>query len=735
MKKRVISFVLIVSLMLTLLPITVFADEKAERDINEACELYFDGEPGWRVYPADGIDGTLTLDGLNIELRTKEGDVVDPSLYTLSVKVQVDWDDENDCPITADAEEPFGITGEENRQSGFQSYYAYIEAKQGSGYQGDMSREFMIWDQYSFNWFGANAGFGEEYERPCTWSWHNYYKIPTGAAQAPTVRGISMNGVDPQYYEITYFQRVTDIPVSDGPDYQAKVYPETDPLDTLPTEPGSYFARIDGKAPYYGTSYVDFDIVDPVSYVMVQGSEERFFEKDTVNIKEDETVYICFSLEPSPFGLIPGWNPDSLRAAGFTVADEPEFNEEEGRTYLKISAEDLEAGICGTLSYFFVRAEDVFGEHAVGWENAKAVTEGSVSFEVQSDPQGFILGDADQDGVVSILDATTIQKKRASIPVSPFCPPAADTNRNGLLDILDATTVQKHLARLELPDQQEPETPGVYGTYYASWNMSEKLLPDDSALQGEDAYIAECEIRKALSLLIDRDAVLRSAGIERKFASSFVSNWITDADGTEFVTHTGADAPYGYFDPSKAAYQSNRDQAVEILKQYYNFDEATEKFTNVPTLSYLFNEGDVHRRISEAIRDCYKELGIELTLDETSWGEYSDAIASKDYSLCRSGWVVDFDDPLEFLSMWTSYSEDNDAGLGRDDHGALHIYDLDLTSCGFDYRIRYGDWSQTYDKLIETISRTRNKETRYQLSHLAEDMLMDTGCIVPIYYY
>ena len=46
MKKRVISFVLIVSLMLTLLPITVFADEKADRDINEACELYFDGEPG-----------------------------------------------------------------------------------------------------------------------------------------------------------------------------------------------------------------------------------------------------------------------------------------------------------------------------------------------------------------------------------------------------------------------------------------------------------------------------------------------------------------------------------------------------------------------------------------------------------------------------------------------------------------------------------------------------------------
>ena len=28
-----------------------------------------------------------------------------------------------------------------------------------------------------------------------------------------------------------------------------------------------------------------------------------------------------------------------------------------------------------------------------------------------------------------------------------------------------------------------------------------------------------------------------------------------------------------------------------------------------------------------------------------------------------------------------------------------------------------------------------DNEVRYQLMHIAEDMLMDTGCIIPLYFY
>ena len=40
-----------------------------------------------------------------------------------------------------------------------------------------------------------------------------------------------------------------------------------------------------------------------------------------------------------------------------------------------------------------------------------------------------------------------------------------------------------------------------------------------------------------------------------------------------------------------------------------------------------------------------------------------------------------------------------------------------------------------YDNMIATIKSTTDMAARAQLMHQAEDMLMDTGAIVPIYYY
>lgn len=76
-----------------------------------------------------------------------------------------------------------------------------------------------------------------------------------------------------------------------------------------------------------------------------------------------------------------------------------------------------------------------------------------------------LIGDANNDGAVSIEDATTIQKYLASIidleEKSYIC---ADTDGNGAVSIEDATTVQKYLAGIisdfpaNQPDPTEPTT-------------------------------------------------------------------------------------------------------------------------------------------------------------------------------------------------------------------------------------------------------------------------------------
>lgn len=61
---------------------------------------------------------------------------------------------------------------------------------------------------------------------------------------------------------------------------------------------------------------------------------------------------------------------------------------------------------------------------------------------------GKLLGDADSDSTVTILDATKIQRELADLGVSVFDEEAADYDQDGDVTILDATGIQRTIADL-----------------------------------------------------------------------------------------------------------------------------------------------------------------------------------------------------------------------------------------------------------------------------------------------
>ena len=275
------------------------------------------------------------------------------------------------------------------------------------------------------------------------------------------------------------------------------------------------------------------------------------------------------------------------------------------------------------------------------------------------------------------------------------------------------------------------------GTYYACWNINEGLLPASSTLTGADKAAAEADIRKALGLLIDRNYIVENITQAGQVpASSFVARGVTDADGkTEFSDNAGHESYTGYYNVASDSYTDNYNKAIETLKKYYTFDESSKKFTNAPTLTYLYNTSEGHKAIGEYIQNAFSGVGINVQLQNQEWATFLTTRKSGDYSLARNGWLADYNDPISFLDMWTSASGNNDIQYGKGDHASLAIYSLDLISYGYNVNVTNGTWAQTYDVLISTIKSCTDKETRYKLMHLAEDMLMETGCITPLYFY
>ena len=276
------------------------------------------------------------------------------------------------------------------------------------------------------------------------------------------------------------------------------------------------------------------------------------------------------------------------------------------------------------------------------------------------------------------------------------------------------------------------------GTYYVCWNVNKNILPEGSELAGEDAEKAMAEIRNAIALLFDRNYIVTEIGqAGQQPASSFVALGLTDADGkTQFYENAGPSKDYaGYWNVSEEAYESNWAEAIETLKKYYAFDEATQQFTNFPSIEYLYNTSEGHKAIGEYMQSVLSGVGINMSLTNQEWNTFLNTRKQGDYVIARNGWLADYNDPISFLDMWTSTSGNDDTQLGKDAHAALKLYSIDLTPYGSDIKVENGTWAETYDAAIAAIKGCGDKEARYGMMHAAEDLLMSTGTITPLYYY
>ena len=276
------------------------------------------------------------------------------------------------------------------------------------------------------------------------------------------------------------------------------------------------------------------------------------------------------------------------------------------------------------------------------------------------------------------------------------------------------------------------------GTYYVSWNVNAGILPEGCELTGDEAEKAQAEIRFAIGLLFDRNYIVTEIGkAGQQPASSFVAMGLTDADGiAQFYEVAGPSTEYvGYWNTSEEAYESNWDQAIEILRKYYSYDEATGMFTNFPTIEYLYNTSEVHKAIGEYLQSVLAGVGIQMNMVNQEWNTFLNTRKAGDYTVARNGWLADYNDPISFLDMWTSGSGNNDSQFGKGANAEAHIYSIDLTPYGADLKVENGTWAETYDAAIIAIKTCTDKNARYGMMHAAEDLLMSTGAITPIYYY
>lgn len=262
---------------------------------------------------------------------------------------------------------------------------------------------------------------------------------------------------------------------------------------------------------------------------------------------------------------------------------------------------------------------------------------------------------------------------------------------------------------------------GQLGTYYISFNVN------DTALDGF-TEVEKAKIRKALGLMIDRNYVCEEIGQAGQVpAAGFVAMGLTEPDGKEFIEKNGPKRDgAGYYSVKDADYQANCDEAIALLKEVAassgKFTMDGNKASGFPTLTYITNKGSGHEAIATYLQQVWGNYGIEVKVEVQEWATFLNTRKAGDYSIARNGWLGDYNDPISFLDMWISDSGNNDCQFGKGAHADFAGYNGKT-------------WAESYDAIIAQVKTSGDANKRFELMHDAEDILMESGAICPIYYY
>ncbi|MDI9496180.1 MAG: peptide ABC transporter substrate-binding protein [Bacillota bacterium] len=270
---------------------------------------------------------------------------------------------------------------------------------------------------------------------------------------------------------------------------------------------------------------------------------------------------------------------------------------------------------------------------------------------------------------------------------------------------------------------------GQLGTYYVSFNVNDENF---KAFGEAD----KAKIRKALGLMIDRNYIVEEIGQAGQVpAAGFVPMGLTEPDGkTEYIAKNGPNGDgAGYYSVDPDDYEKNCEEAVALLREVaestglFTVDENGVVSKEFPTIAYLTNEGTGHEAIAINLQATFAQYGINMTIEKQEWATFLNTRKNGDYSVARNGWLGDYNDPISFLDMWITSSGNNDSQFGKGDHAKYADYT---------YKGEGGKtWAESYDKIISEVKASKDPEERFALMHQAENILMETGAICPIYYY
>ena len=200
----------------------------------------------------------------------------------------------------------------------------------------------------------------------------------------------------------------------------------------------------------------------------------------------------------------------------------------------------------------------------------------------------------------------------------------------------------------------------------------------------------DLNVRNALGLAIDRELITG-----RILAAGQVPAYALVPIGME--NYPGA-AQVNYRD---RPLEQRRAKARELLAAAGYGPDNPLKF------NFIFNSGVDNKRIAVALQDMWRQIGVEITVQQIETKVHYNTLRKQDFEVAWSGWVADFNDARNYLSLFESTTPD----------------------------MNYGKYANAqYDALVRQSDTILDVAERAKIMAEAEQIMLDEAAIAPVYF-
>jgi peptide/nickel transport system substrate-binding protein/oligopeptide transport system substrate-binding protein len=99
-------------------------------------------------------------------------------------------------------------------------------------------------------------------------------------------------------------------------------------------------------------------------------------------------------------------------------------------------------------------------------------------------------------------------------------------------------------------------------------------------------------------------------------------------------------------DPKLHGYPHDKEKARRLLAE-----AGYEGGRGLPAVTLYYNTGLVNRKIAEFVQGTLREIGVMIALRELDWPAYLNLVDRGEAQLFRLGWLADYPDPENFLTV------------------------------------------------------------------------------------